>query len=702
MKNLCIAIIAFLVAIGGAINLTYQLTAVPALAATENSLHGDLLKDLPKTTTITDRNGEVLYYLYKDQNRIVVPADQFPKDLRDAVIAVEDERFYAHGGFDPLSFIRALISNSTKHETVSGGSTLTMQLVKNLTGDNRHLIVRKIKEAYLATTLESRYSKDQILGSYLNIVPMGGTLYGMESASRFYFNKPANQLSLNEAATLAGIINSPSRYSNDNNALNERRQYVIGRMVATGKIKEEEAKKISGEQVTLAKAAVPFKASHMVDQVIGELKEKFGNDLYKQGLTVTTTLDLPTQMKAEQTVKDNISVLEQTNATNVGMIVASPKSGDILAMVGSRNYFDKNRDGQVNLTTAPLSYGSTAKSLIYALLLEQEHWSPGAIMWDVKTDFPIKGERKPYQPKNYDLKFFGPMTIREALGNSRNVTAVKAIQMVGLEKTLQRFQDFGITSLGTNPSDYGPSLAIGGGGIPLTQMVGAYTALANGGKVNPTHTINRINNYRGDVLEEYSAPNKEVLKPEVAYEIADILQDNNARTREFGPNSQLVIKDRTVAAKTGTGQDFRTALTIGFTPDVVTGVIVANNDNTPLRSGAAGAMAAAPFFNRFMTQYLADKPNNWFVRPGGVKDIEFASVVGKVRDLAADWQSPTDRFNRNIAEIDDPSWNRAVAVATRPKEEPKPEASPTAEQSPTVLVNVEPPNPSAPPPATAE
>ncbi len=630
----------------------------------------DLMADLPKTTTITDRKGQVLYYYYQDQNRLMTTGDQIPNHLKEAFIAAEDERFYLHSGFDPISALRAAWGNWRNQSVLSGGSTLTMQLVKNLTGDASPTLARKLREAYLASLIETRYTKDQVLTAYLNVVPLGSNLAGVETASRFYFNKPVSQLSLAESATLAALPTAPEFYIQHPESLERRRNYVLDRMVDTGKITREAAKTAQAAQTATAPVVVPLQAPHFTMHVLDELKARYGESLAKQGLTVQTSLDPAVQSIAEQTVEKERTVLRQVNAQNVGLVSVDPKTGQVLAMVGSANYQDKTNQGEVNLATARLSYGSTAKPLIMAFLLEQEHWSPGAIMWDVKTDFPIQGEPKPYTPKNYDLKYFGPLTVRQALANSRNVTAIKALQMVGLPTVLNRFKEMGVTSL-RSPSDYGPSFAVGGGEIPLVELVGAYTALANNGKVNRPQSILKLTDPYGKVIEETKPTNTPAIKPEVAYEIADILQDNEARKRVFGSQSPLVIKDHTVAAKTGTAEDYRTALTIGFTPEVVTGVIVANNDNRPLRFGGSGAMAAAPFFHTFMTEFLKDKPNTWFTRPETVQATEFPTVIGKIKDLTAPWQSPSPRFAERVAETDNPYWNRAVRSQAQPKEETK-------------------------------
>lgn len=642
-----------------------------AAATVRTELNQNWLADLPKTTTITDRHGEPLYYWYQDENRLVMPASAIPVVAKNAVIATEDERFYLHKGVDATAIVRAVRENLTNRTILSGGSTLTMQVVKNMTGDNRPNWQRKIKEAYLATILEERLSKEEILTLYLNMIPVGHNLSGVATASQFYFNKPAGDLTLVEAATIAALPTAPDFYASHPDALRRRRNYVLDRMALTGKISRAEAEAAQAVNTPIKDPIGPLKAPHFVMAVIAELKKEYGENWNSLGLTIRTSLDIPTQMLAEQTVKDRLDVLNQVRAGNVGLTVIEPKTGQVLAMVGSPDYFDKQREGEVNLTLAPLSYGSTLKPLIYALLLEHNHWSPGAIMWDVKTDFPIQGERKPYTPNNYDRRFFGPLTLRQALANSRNVTAVKALQIIGLPTALERLKQFGIESLGNDLSRYGPSLAVGGGGIPLVELLSGYTALANQGRANPAELIIDITDYQGNILKTIEPTNRPVLKPEVAYEIADILQDNAARSRVFGFNSLLVIPGHRVAAKTGTAEDYRSALTVGFTPKVVVGVIVANNDNSPLRPGGSGAMAAAPFFNTFMTRYLANKPDDWFIRPETIAPVEFATVIGKITDLAAPWQSPIDRFNRRIAEVDDPLWNRAVAIGAGKKEDPK-------------------------------
>ncbi len=656
------------------------------LATAGKGLPNNIFQPIEKTTIITDRNGEPLYYLYKDQNRIMVQADQIAQTAKDAIIAAEDERFYQHHGVDVISIIRAIEANLQEKSIVSGGSTLTMQLVKNITGDDSRDWKRKAREAYEATVLEQRYSKDDILAAYFNVVPLGNNIVGIETASRLYFHKSAKDLTLPEAATLAALPSSPQYYYDNPDALKKRRNYVLSRMVQTGKINEAEAASAMAANTPLSEPVVPLKAPHFVMTVIDRLKNQYGDSLYTRGLTVRTTLDLHAQEKAEVAIKNNVGVLANVRAESVGMVALDPKTGDVLAMVGSTDYFNKNKNGEVNLATAPLSYGSTLKPLEYSFLMEKDHWSPGAIMWDVKTNFPIQGEAKPYSPNNYDSKFFGPMTLRDALANSRNQTAVKALLMVGLDTTLHRLQDFGITSLGTDTSQYGPSLVLGSGGIPLVQMAGAYTAFANGGQVNPAQYTLEIKDYRGKILQTRRPTNKLVIKPEVAFEIADILQDNRARTRVFGPNSPLVIPGHTVAAKTGTAENYTSALTLGFTPDIVTGVIVANNNNQPLVFGGSGAMAAAPFFHSFMSSYLADKPNVWFQRPSSIQEAEFPTVIGKVHDLVAPWQTPTDRFNKRVAETDDPLWNSAIAKSSdedKKKEEAKAVAAATESTSGT-------------------
>lgn len=666
-----------------AFNATNQFTA-----AARADLPTGLLDNVSKTVTITDRQGQVLYYLYNDTNRLITEGDKISEEFKDALIAAEDERFFYHNGVDIQSIIRALRANYQEQTIVSGGSTLTMQLVKNMTGDNRQNWHRKVKEAYLATVIESRYSKKEILTAYANLVPLGNNLGGVETASQFYFNKSASELNLPEAATLAALPTSPEYYASNPEELKQRRNYVLRRMLQTGKINKAELAAATATDTPIKKPVLPLLAPHFSTMVAKELKERYGDKLNTGGFKVTTTLDWPAHQLAEAAVADNSGVLANVGAKNVGLVSLDPKTGQILAMVGSADWRNKANKGEVNFTTANLSYGSTLKPLIFALLLEKNGWSPGAIMWDVKTNFRI-GEPKPYTPQNYDKKFFGPMTVRQALANSRNIPAIKALHIVGLGDVLKRLEEMGINSLGTDTSKYGLSLAVGGGGIPLLEMTGAYTALANEGRFNPPEPFLTITDYKGKTHYEAKPVNQQVLKPEVAYEIAEILADNEARKRVFGPNSQLVIADKKVAAKTGTAEDYRSALTIGFTPEIITGVIVANNNNEPMRNNAGGAMAAAPFWQTFMNRYLADRPNTWFVRPNSVEEVRFATVIGEINDLIAPWQSPSDRFNRKLAEINDPLWQAAInSWNTKPKTEENktangPEESTEAVDQPT-------------------
>lgn len=644
-----------------AFNVTNQFTA-----AARADLPTGLLDNASKTVTVTDRQGQVLYYLYNDTNRLITEGDKIAEYFKDALIAAEDERFFYHNGVDIQSIIRAMKANYQEKSIVSGGSTLTMQLVKNMTGDDRQSWHRKVKEAYLATVIESRYSKKEILTAYANLVPLGNNLGGVETASRFYFDKPASELTLPEAATLAALPTSPEYYATNPEALKQRRDYVLRRMLQTGKINKEELTAATATDTPIKKPVLPLLAPHFSTMVGEQLKERYGDKLYTGGFKVTTTLDWPTHQLAEEAVRDNFDVLAKVGARNVGLVSLDPKTGQVLAMVGSADWRNKNNKGEVNFTTANLSYGSTLKPLIFALLLERNGWSPGAIMWDVKTNFRT-GEPKHYTPQNYDKKFFGPMTVRQALANSRNIPAIKALHMVGLGDVLKRLEEMGISSLGTDTSKYGLSLAVGGGGIPLIEMTGAYTALANEGRVNPAEPLLTVTDYKGKTHYESKPLNRQVLKPEVAYEIAEILQDNEARKRVFGPSSQLVVANEQVAAKTGTAEDYRSALTIGFTPEIVTGVIVANNNNEPMHQNAGGAMAAAPFWQAFMKRYLADRPNTWFNRPDSVKEVRFATVIGQVNDLVAPWQNPSDRFTRKLAETNDPLWQFAInAWGTKP------------------------------------
>lgn len=605
------------------------------------------VKDIPRpdkivrkegfATKIYDRNGVLLYDVFSGQRRTPVDLKDIPEHLRNATIAIEDKNFYKHKGFDPRGILRA-IYNIVIHHKLQGGSTLTQQLVKNVLLGPQRTLPRKIKEFILAIQIESRYSKDQILQMYLNESPYGGTAWGVESAAEIYFNKKVSDLNLIESAILAGLPQRPSFYSpfnSDNpSAYVERTKQVLRRMREDGYItpeQEEEAKKQLAE-VKFASPSGSLKAPHFVMYVKKQLEDKYGQDVVERGgLRVITTLDLKIQEEAQKIVAEEISKVEEKyHITNGASVVIDPKTGEILAMVGSKNYDDPNYDGKVNVALSLRQPGSAIKPVTYVTAFKKGY-TPSTLLMDTPTVFKIPGQPD-YQPVNYDGKFHGPMQIRYALGNSINIPAVKMLAKIGLEEMLKTAYEMGITTLKPSPENLrrlGLSVTLGGGEVRLLELTAAYSAFANGGlKVEPV-SILRVTDKDGKILEEYkSTPGKRVLTEEEAFLISHILSDNSARLITFGERSALVVPGRTVAVKTGTTNDKRDNWTIGWTPQVIVGVWVGNNDNSPMKHLVSGVAGAAPIWRRIIQFVLSDKPSVNFPVPSGVVTAEVDVVSG--------------------------------------------------------------------------
>ncbi|HEY1074683.1 MAG TPA: PBP1A family penicillin-binding protein, partial [Patescibacteria group bacterium] len=617
-------------------------------------------RDLPSDQTLTqwkpaeatriyDRNGTLLYELYGNEKRVVVSGDDISPYLRFATVAIEDQRFYDHYGIDPRGILRAAVRNAQHDNRTEGGSTITQQLAKNVYLSPRRTFDRKIREAMLAIKLEQHYTKDQILTLYLNQVGYGSNAYGAEAASQMYFGKPAKDLTLAEAATLAALPKSPgtlSPYSSTTDRLIARRNTVIKKMVEMHYLPPQEAVLATQQKLAVKPREEKITAPHFVMYVKEKLIEKYGEEMVLNGgLQVTTTLDLSKQQLAEKIANESTAHLSRAGATNMGLVAVEPKTGEILAMLGSKDYFDVAHDGNVNVTISSRPPGSSFKPVVYAGLMEKNGWGPGSTLFDVETDF---GDASfPYVPNNYDEKYHGPVSIREALANSYNVPAVKAMSLIGKEDTISLAQRLGITTL-TDPNRYGLSLVLGGGDIRLLELAGAYTSFANEGAYSQPVAIRKV--VQGDhvLFEHYSEP-KPVFRPEVAYEVSSILSDPVARSRVFGTRTPLNIAGHTVAVKTGTTQEYRDAWTVGYTPSLVVGVWVGNNDYHPMKSGSAGAMAAAPLWNTFVSQALAGTPNEDFVAPSGIQIATIDAITGKLptditretrQDLFASWQLP--------------------------------------------------------------
>lgn len=587
------------------------------------------------STKIYDRNGVLLYDIFANQRRTPVDIKDVPLYLQQATIAIEDKNFYKHGGFDPMGILRAA-TNIVFRGRLQGGSTLTQQLVKNVLLSSERTLPRKIREFILTVQIERKYTKDQILQMYLNEAPYGGTAWGVESAAETYFGKTVADLNLIESTVLAGLPQRPTSYSpygTNPQAYIGRTQDVLRRMREDGYITKEQeqeaAKQLS--QVQFVGKGANFKAPHFVTYVQNLLEERYGEALVQQGgLKVTTALDWDLQEKAQAVVTDEIARVESLHITNGAAVVVDPNTGEILAMVGSKDFAAKDYDGQVNVTLSLRQPGSAIKPVTYVTAL-RKGYTASTLLIDTPTVFP-GGDQPEYKPVNYDDKFRGPIQIRFALGNSINVPAVKLLALVGIKDMMQTAFDLGIKTLEPtreNLERVGLSVTLGGGEIRLLDMTSAYGAFANGGKRFDPVLILKVEDQKGKVLEEYKAGDgRRVLSEGEAFIISSILSDNNARAEVFGTNSALVVPGRTVAAKTGTTNDRRDNWTIGWTPQVAVGVWVGNNDNSQIKQVASGVSGAAPIWRQIMQAALAGKPSVTFEIPQSIVTAEVDSISG--------------------------------------------------------------------------
>lgn len=606
-----------------------------------------------ETVRVYDRNGSLLYSQADPEtgNRLYVSLDEIAPELINATIAIEDARFYENPGFDVVGIGRAVFQAAGEGEFVSGASTITQQLVRAVLLDEderaERTFRRKVREIILAAEISRTYEKDEILELYLNEIYYGNLAYGAEAAAQTYFNKPSAELTLAEASLLAGLPQAPALwdpYTAPDKALARQRQ-VLSQMVAEGYVTVEEAQVALDETARFIYEMEPpevrIKHPHFTLTVLQQAEDILGaQSIYRGGLQIFTTLDPQAQALAEETVAAYRDSIRGAGANNAAMAAIKPDSGEILALVGSVDFNNESISGQVNMALAPRQPGSSIKPLVYLSALERG-WTPATLIWDVPTQFP-NGANPPYEPKNYDDQFHGPLRLRPALGNSYNIPAVKALEYVGVCNFIANVQKLGLTSLqdegcseAGQPRSHGLALALGGGEIPLLEMAGAYSVLANQGRYMPPYAISRIENSKDEILFEYTQPDAEaaqVVRPEHAYLLSNILSDNSARQAAFGPNNNLVIPGYPVAAKTGTSgtnrSDVRDAWTIGYTPEVVTAVWVGNTDNTPLAPGQSGSQVAAPLWNTFMTQYLANRQPLDFLRPPGVVEIEICAESG--------------------------------------------------------------------------
>lgn len=575
-------------------------------------------RKIVESTKIYDRTGTVLLYeVHGEEKRTIIPADQIPKNIKDATVAIEDKDFYQHHGFDITGFTRAVFTNLRGKRIRQGGSTITQQFVKNSVLTSEKTFTRKIKELILSLEMERKFSKDQILAMYLNEIPYGSNSYGVESASQTYFAKPATQLKLHEAAMLAALPKAPTYYSPYGTHVEDlkgRQEWVLTRMHELGYISKEEMEQAKQEKLTIQPQREQIKAPHFIMYVKEYLSDKYGEEVVEQGgLKVVTTLDWEKQKIAEEAVKSGIEKVDKKyHATNGALVAIDPKTGHILAMVGSKDYFDIERDGNVNVSIMPRSPGSSFKPYEYAMAFKKG-FRPDTILFDLDTEFGTGGSS--YRPQNYDGNTRGPLSMRQSLAMSLNIPAVKTLYLAGINNTIDLVESFGITTL-KDRQRYGLALALGGGDVKLLEHTAAFSVFANEGLKNDHTSIIKVTSGNGKVLEEFAPKNKRVLDEEVARQINDVLSDNDARTPVFGPRSKLILPDRPVAAKTGTTQDYRDGWTMGFTPSLVTGVWVGNNKaGDYMKRGADGSVVAAPIWNEFMAKSLKGTVVESFNKP---------------------------------------------------------------------------------------
>lgn len=606
-------------------------------------------KIIPISTHIYDRNGILLYEIHGDENRTPVQIEEIPDIVKQATISIEDKDFYTHRGISLVGGIIRAARDTYLTDELQGGSTITQQLVKSALLSPERTVERKLKEIVLAIWTERIFTKDQILEMYLNQVPYGGSSYGIEEASKKFFNKSSKELSLSEAALLAGLPQAPSLYSPYSNPelAERRRNNVLQRMYEEGYITEQQRSEAMNTELKVEPIKVDIKAPHFVFYVKKELEKQFGTEVVEEGgLRVTTTLDLALQNKTEEIVREELDELTGYNVGNGALLVTRPPTGEIIAMVGSQDYF-ATPSGAFNVTTALRQPGSSIKPINYAIGIDRQIVTAGSIFLDVKTCFNADGQPDKYCPKNYDNTFRGPVGLRYALANSYNIPAVKMMAYNGVETFVASAPAFLIDSF-KDPSNYGLSLTLGGGEVTMIEMAQAYSSFANRGRPKKLVSILKIEDKTGKTLGSFVDPNfvQDVRKPikspnylamrgkhaiseGAAFIISHILQDNQARTPAFGPNSELVIEEKSVSVKTGTTDNVKDNWTIGYTPNFLVSVWVGNNDGEPMNPYlTSGVTGAAPIWNRVMELVLEKQPDIPPVKPSSVIGTQICKDTG--------------------------------------------------------------------------
>ena len=589
------------------------------------------------SSRVYDRNGKVLYDLFKDEKRLPVVWTDVPEYLKKATIAIEDKSFYQHKGFDPLTPLR-IGYNLIFRGRLIGGSTLTQQLVKNVLLTSERSVIRKIKEFILAVQIEQKYTKDEILLMYLNEAPYGGPIWGVGPATERYFGKSVGEINLAESVILAGIPQRPpvfSPYSSTPKAYVSRSKDVLARMREDGYISQDLADKtlIEIENYQFKDKNSDIKAPHFVFWIREQLVERYGEEVVSgSGLQITTSLDLDIQERAEEIVAEEIEKAKNMDISNGAALVIDPRDGQVLAMVGSKDYFSTEIDGQFNVASQALRQpGSAIKPITYLAGLKTG-MTPATMIVDSPVVFPGVAGQKDYEPKNYSGKYNGPMSLRSALANSINTTAVKVLARVGVKEMLNLAHSMGITTLEPsqeNLSRFGLAVTLGGADVKMTELSSAYASFANGGKKIDLQPILKVEDRNGRVLEEYKPINlKQVILAQEAFLISHILSDNEARSITFGAVSGLIVPGYQVAVKTGTTNDKRDNWAIGWTPNLLTTVWVGNNDNSPMGKVASGVSGATPIWQRIMKELVAKREKQDFSIPPGIISLEVDKISG--------------------------------------------------------------------------
>lgn len=664
------------IALGIALTTTFLVSALLVALfgfGLTGDLYGYLTRDLPsadevfsksvfQSALIYDRKGRLLYEMFDPNGgrRTLVHLKDIPPALIDATLSTEDDSFYTNQGVDPVGIARAVFQNLT-HQGESGASTITMQLVRNvlMTPEERQARSwnRKIAEAVLSIRVTQRYSKDEILERYLNEIFYGNLAYGVEAAAETYFNKPVRQLTLAEAAMLAGIPQGPALYDpyQHPDAAKARQREVLNLMVRHEYITQDQADAASAEPLKFNQAPRELQAPHYVMYIRSQLEEKFSRkQIYESGLRVYTSLDLDLQLSAETIAKDQLKNLKQYDATNAALVAIEPKTGEVLALLGSVDFWDDAIQGQINMALTDRQPGSTLKPFTYLYAFEHKLAAPASILHDTPVEYPMGAGKPPYRPQNADLKFRGPVTVRCALANSLNVPAIEMLNKIGIGALLSTVHEYGVTSLDQSPAYYGLALTLGGGPVKLLDLTYAYAGLANGGvqigesvrdpRPGQRHfapvTILKVTDAAGKAVYEYKpSPGVQLMSPQANWLITDILADDAARAETFGEHSYLELS-RPAAVKTGTTEEFQDSWTIGYTPQLVVGVWVGNTNDRPMKN-VFGARGAGHIWHDFMETALKGKPVLEFKRPSGlvraVVDAQTGLKPVKGRSTVTDW-----------------------------------------------------------------